>query len=93
MTVLAEAVKAGHDIVVPQPTCGYVVKNEYPDFLGTDDARLVAEHTYDVSEYLIKQHKESPLDTDFSAGRTYETITWQAALTTGLSRSARRAAT
>ena len=77
--VLAEAVKAGHDVVVPQPTCGYVLKNEYPDFLGTDDARLVAEHTYDASEYLIGQHKQAPLDTDFSAGSTYETISWQAA--------------
>ena len=56
-----------------------MLKNEYPDFLGTDDARLVAEHTFDASEYLMKQHKETPLDTDFSAGTTYETITWQAA--------------
>ncbi len=79
VAVLAEAVKAGHDIVVPQPTCGYVVKNEYPDFLGTDDARLVAEHTYDSSEYLMLAHKKAPLDTDFSGGSTYETITWQAA--------------
>ncbi len=77
--VLAEAVKAGRDVVVPQPTCAYVLKNEYPDFLGTDDARLVAEHTFDTSEYLIARHKEEPLDTDFSAGETYETITWQAA--------------
>ena len=37
-----------HDVVVPQPTCAYVLKKEYPDFLGTDDARLVAEHTFDV---------------------------------------------
>ncbi|MGZ8764241.1 MAG: heterodisulfide reductase-related iron-sulfur binding cluster [Acidimicrobiia bacterium] len=79
VTVLAEAVKSGHDVVVPQPTCGYVLKNEYPDFLGTDDARLVAEHTFDASEYLMKQHREAPLDTDFSNGSTYETITWQAA--------------
>ena len=56
-----------------------MLKNEYPDFLGTDDARLVAEHTFDTSEYLMARHKEEPLDTDFSAGETYETITWQAA--------------
>ncbi len=79
VAVLAAAVRAGHDVVVPQPTCGYVLKNEYPDFLGTDDARLVAEHTFDASEYLIKRHKEAPLDTDFSSGSTYDTITWQAA--------------
>ncbi len=77
--VLAPAVKAGKAVVVPQPTCGYVLKQEYPDFLGTDDARLVAEHTYDASEYLVARHREEPIDTDFSAGQTYETITWQAA--------------
>ena len=77
--VLVESVKAGRDVVVPQPTCAYVLKQEYPDFLGTDDARLVAEHTFDSSEYLMARHGEAPLDTDFAAGRTYETITWQAA--------------
>jgi glycerol-3-phosphate dehydrogenase subunit C len=64
---------------VPQPTCAYVLKKEYPDFLGTDDAKLVAEHTFDTSEYLMARNKEEPLDTDFSAGETYDTITWQAA--------------
>lgn len=77
--VLAPEVKAGKAVVVPQPTCAYVVKNEYRDFLGTDDARLVAEHTYDTSEYLMARHREEPLDADFSQGRMYETITWQAA--------------
>jgi Fe-S oxidoreductase len=76
--VLAAQVKAGKDVVVPQPTCAYVLKNECPDFLGTDDARLVADHTYDASEYLMAKHREEPLDTDF-AGVRYATITWHAA--------------
>lgn len=75
--VLTKAVKAGQDVVVPQPTCAYVLKQEYADFLGTDDAQLVAEHTFDASEYLMARHKEEPLDADFSAGTTYGTITWQ----------------
>jgi Fe-S oxidoreductase len=78
VAALAPAVKAGRDVIVPQPTCAYVIKNEYPDFLGTDDARLVAEHTFDVAEYLMARHREDPLSTEFS-GTTYETITWQAA--------------
>ncbi len=77
--VLAEAVRAGRDIVVPQPTCAYVLKQEYADFLGTDDTRLVGDHTFDASEYLMARHNEAPLDSDFSAGETYATITWQAA--------------
>ncbi len=75
---LLPAVDAGHDVVVPQPTCAYVLKNEYGDFLGTDAARRVGEHTFDASEYLMREHKERPLDTEF-AGRTYQTILWQAA--------------
>jgi glycerol-3-phosphate dehydrogenase subunit C len=75
---LAPAVRAGRDVVVAQPTCAYVLKNEIPDFLGTDDAHLVAEHTYDVSEYLMARHQHEPLVTEFG-GQTYGTITWQAA--------------
>lgn len=78
VAALVESVRDGKDIVVAQPTCAYVLKNEYADFLGTDDARLVAEHTFDISEYLMARHREVPLDTNFS-GPTYETITWQAA--------------
>jgi Fe-S oxidoreductase len=76
--VLAPHVRDGKDVVVPQPTCAYVLKQEYPDFLGTDDARLVAEHTFDTSEYLMARHREEPLDTDFG-GTTYGSILWQAA--------------
>jgi Fe-S oxidoreductase len=67
VTALADAVRAGHDIVVPQPTCGYVLKRDYPEYLGSADAALVAEHTYDASEYLWRLHKgrETELDTEF----------------------------
>jgi Fe-S oxidoreductase len=76
--LLAPHVKAGKSVIVPQPTCAYVIKNEYADFLGTDDARLVGQNTYDVAEFLMAGHRELPLDTEFG-GETYDTITWQAA--------------
>lgn len=78
VAALAPAVRAGKDVVVPQPTCAFTIKEEYPSFLGTDDARLVAEHTFDAAEYLVARHLEEPIDTDFS-GRTYESILWQQA--------------
>jgi Fe-S oxidoreductase len=78
VAALVVAVKSGCDVIVPQPTCAYVMKNEVPDFLGTDDARLVAEHTFDVAEYLMTRHREQPLDTEFT-GTTYDSITWHAA--------------
>ncbi len=66
--ILADEVRKGGDIVVPQPTCGYVLKKDYVDYVGGPDAELVAEHTYDAAEYLMKVHKgdDTELDTDFS---------------------------
>lgn len=74
---LAKAVREGKDIVVPQPTCGYVLKKDYVDYIGGPDAQLVAEHTYDAAEYLMKVHKSdgTSLDTDFT-GVVPETVTY-----------------
>jgi Fe-S oxidoreductase len=75
--VLAACVRRGSDIVVPQPTCGYVLKRDYIDYVGGSDAQLVAEHTYDAAEYLMKIHKAdgTTLDTDFS-GPVPATVTY-----------------
>ncbi|HWE54708.1 MAG TPA: heterodisulfide reductase-related iron-sulfur binding cluster [Acidimicrobiales bacterium] len=64
---LAAAVRAGNDIVVPQPTCGYVLKRDYPEYLKTPDAELVGAHTYDAAEYLWRLHKGegTTFDTNF----------------------------
>jgi len=78
VAALAPAAKIGHTIVVPQPTCAYVLKHDYPDVLGTDDARLVAAQTRDVAEHLMSEHASEPLADDFT-GDTYRSITWHAA--------------
>ncbi len=77
--VLAEAVRAGYDIVVPQPTCGYILKQDYVDYLNSPDAKLVADNTYDAAEYLWKLHKgdDTAIDTDF-AGEVHEQLTYHA---------------
>lgn len=75
---LLPAVDAGRSIVVPQPTCAYVLKEEYPAFLGTDAARTVAAATFDASEFLMNANKTEKLDTNFE-GRTYESILWHSA--------------
>jgi len=78
--ILADEVRNGGDIVVPQPTCGYVLKKDYLDYVGGPDAELVAEHTYDAAEYLIKVHKadDTELDTEFG-GPGPEKITYHTA--------------
>jgi len=75
--MLADEVRAGNEIVVPQPTCGYVLKKDYVDYVGGSDATLVAENTYDAAEYLIRLHKTDgkSLDLNFT-GEIPETITY-----------------
>ncbi|NDD86270.1 MAG: 4Fe-4S dicluster domain-containing protein [Actinobacteria bacterium] len=75
--MLADEVRSGNDIVVPQPTCSYVLKKDYVDYVGGPDAKLVSEHTFDAAEYLVKLHKTegSSLDTEFT-GTIPETVTY-----------------
>ena len=77
VNALAASVRRGYDIVVPQPTCGYVLKKDYIDYVGGIDAQLVAENTYDAAEYLMKVHKAggTALDTDFQ-GHVPATVTY-----------------
>jgi Fe-S oxidoreductase len=73
----ADEVRSGTDIVVPQPTCSYVIKHDYPLYVGGPDAALVADHTYDAAEYLMRVHRadDTVLDTDFT-GETVDSITY-----------------
>ncbi len=66
--VLADAVRRGTDIVVPQPTCSYILKKDYLVYVGGPDADLVAAHTFDSSEYLLTMHQadETKLDVNFT---------------------------
>ena len=69
--------RAGNDIVVAQPTCGYVLKQDYVDYVGGTDAELVARQTFDAAEYLMQVHKgdATSLDTKFP-GDVPETIAY-----------------
>ncbi len=64
---LVEKVRAGYDIVIPGPTCSYMFKQEYPLLLETEEAKLVASHSFDSCEYLMKMHQEGELNTQFVA--------------------------
>lgn len=86
VAVLAAAIRegqaAGEDInvVVTQPTCGYVLKFDYRDYLRTPDAELVASKTMDVAEYLwerVHKGEGTELDKDFT-GEVPATTTYHA---------------
>jgi glycerol-3-phosphate dehydrogenase subunit C len=62
---LTPFVEAGCDILSPGPTCSYMLKHEYADYLGTPAAAAVAERSYDLMEYLYKVRKQGELKEDF----------------------------
>jgi len=63
---LAAAVREGREIVVPGPTCSYMIKKEYPWLDGSADAKLVAANTRDIFEYLAELKAAGELDTSFT---------------------------
>jgi glycerol-3-phosphate dehydrogenase subunit C len=71
---LAAAVREGREVVVPGPTCSYMLKQEYPWLDGSEEARLVASHTRDLFEYLAILNAAGELDTEFS--RPVGTVTY-----------------
>jgi glycerol-3-phosphate dehydrogenase subunit C len=58
--------EAGHAVVAPGPTCSYTMKKEWPELLGTADARKVAAATVDVMELLERLRREKTLVRDFT---------------------------
>jgi Fe-S oxidoreductase len=65
VAALLPAVEGGAAIVVPQPTCSYVLKKEYPALLRSDGAERIAASTVDLFEYLAHRHREGSLATEF----------------------------
>ncbi len=55
----------GDDILVSCPSCGLALKKEYPSLLDSEESKMVAQRTYDLSEYLMALHGKGELDTDF----------------------------
>jgi anaerobic glycerol-3-phosphate dehydrogenase C subunit len=55
----------GFDIVFSAPSCALAVKEDYPELIGTENARRVAEHSYELSDYLWRLHQAGKLNTKF----------------------------
>jgi Fe-S oxidoreductase len=65
LALLAPQVRAGKDIVVLSPSCGLTIKQEYPRLVPGEESAMVAQRTFDVSEYLWKLRGEGKLSTAF----------------------------
>ncbi len=88
---LLPAVEAGRSIVVPQPTCAYTLKDEYPAFLGTDAARKVAASDLRRVGVPDERAQARRSSTRTSTGRRTSRSSGTPRATTAPSRSARGA--
>jgi glycerol-3-phosphate dehydrogenase subunit C len=61
-------VQAGHKIVVPEPTCAYTMKKEWPIYLDTPEVRQIAAATLDLMQFLDTLRRAKTLKTDFRGG-------------------------
>lgn len=62
---LLPLVKQGLPIVVLGPSCGLMMKSEWPQIVPTDDCRAVSAAVMDIGEYLAKQKAAGRLDMTF----------------------------
>ena len=66
IALLLPYVEKGYDIVAPIPSCVLMFKQELPLMFPDDESiRKIRNAFYDPFEYLIKQHKEGKLNTNF----------------------------
>lgn len=77
-TLAREVRSGGGPVVVPEPSCRYVLAEDYPAYCDPElraDAELVAGRVVDASAYLVQLHRADAtgLDTDF-AGAVPERI-------------------
>jgi Fe-S oxidoreductase len=63
---LGPAVREGREVVVPGPTCSYMMKQEWASLASDKEtAGLIAGRTRDLFEYLARLHAQGRLDTAF----------------------------
>ena len=60
-------VRAGKKVVAIDPTCSYTLRKEYPELVGTAEAREVAAATRDICEFLFELKQEGAFCRDFQS--------------------------
>ncbi|HYV67511.1 MAG TPA: heterodisulfide reductase-related iron-sulfur binding cluster, partial [Myxococcales bacterium] len=62
---LLPAVREGRKIVSPGPSCTLVLRTEYPELVGTEEAREVSEAVMDLSDFLLHRARQKKLPKGF----------------------------
>ncbi len=65
IAALLPSARAGRPILVPQPTCSFMLKNEYPELRRTPEARAVAAAVQDAGEHFVQLARGRKLPRDF----------------------------
>lgn len=68
VAALLPFVENGQPIVVPGPTCSYTIKKEWPELLGTPEAKKVAASTFEIMEFMERLRRGKALDKNFEVG-------------------------
>jgi Fe-S oxidoreductase len=63
--VLASLVREGYLILCSEPTAALMLQQDYLDLLDDPDARLVADHTVELTAFLRELYRQGRLQTDF----------------------------
>lgn len=64
--VLKPYIEAGCDVVSPGPTCSYMLKKEWHDYLGSEEAKAVGARSFDLMEYLWSVRKAGEWKEDYA---------------------------
>src|SRR5262249_21330467 len=65
LRVFADLAREGYAIVCSEPTAAVMLRQDYLDLIGDNDARLVSERTVELTNFLGQLHPEGPLRTGF----------------------------
>jgi FAD/FMN-containing dehydrogenase/Fe-S oxidoreductase len=65
LRVFADYARDGYFIVCPEPTTALLLRQDAPRLVDDPDARLVAEHTVELTDFLDGLRREGRLRTDF----------------------------
>ncbi|MFQ6044133.1 MAG: anaerobic glycerol-3-phosphate dehydrogenase subunit C, partial [Candidatus Poribacteria bacterium] len=66
---LAQYAEQGYPIVGCEPSCMQTIRDDYPDLIDDERAKLVAENTYTIEEFLFMLHENGELNLDFNGNR------------------------
>jgi len=65
LKALQKSVEDGVEIVFSSPSCGMTLSQEYEKILHLTGASSVAQHLFEISQFLLQLYEEGKLKTDF----------------------------